>query len=98
MPRVVEVLANIELQLDNKADFQDEANLKPVFEALKKLGLNPEMRARRRALGVRGGVPRFHQCGAAASAWQLAAQPEYRRFRALARTIAQATTSRRSWW
>src|SRR5215468_5433648 len=38
-PRVVEVLANIDLQLDNKAEFQEEANLKPVFDALVKLGL-----------------------------------------------------------
>ena len=42
--RVVEVLANPELRLDTKADFLEEANLKPVFEALQKLGLNPEMR------------------------------------------------------
>src|SRR6185436_14720666 len=43
-PRVVQVLANIDLRLDNKAEFQEEANLKPVFDALTELGLKPEMR------------------------------------------------------
>ncbi len=43
-PRVVEVVSNVELRLDAKAEFQEEANLKPVFESLKALGLNPEMR------------------------------------------------------
>src|SRR5215470_11821885 len=42
--RVVDVLANSELHLDNKAEFQVEENLRPVFEALAKIGLNPEMR------------------------------------------------------
>src|SRR5262249_18315209 len=31
--RVVEVLSNIDLRVDHKADFQDETNLKPVHEA-----------------------------------------------------------------
>ena len=31
-PRVVEALANVELRVDHKAEFQEEANLKPVFE------------------------------------------------------------------
>jgi DNA gyrase subunit B len=34
-PRVVEVLANVDFKIDGKADFQEEANLKPVLEALK---------------------------------------------------------------
>src|SRR5262249_3865059 len=42
--RVVELLGNVELRVDHKAEFQDEANLKPVFEAVEKLGLRPEMR------------------------------------------------------
>ena len=42
--RVVEVLDDVELRIDTKADFLEEANLKPVFDKLKKLGLNPEMR------------------------------------------------------
>src|SRR5206468_7851951 len=43
-PRVVQVLANIDLHIDHKVEFQDQANLKPVFEAVAKLGLKPEMR------------------------------------------------------
>src|ERR1017187_1397471 len=43
-PRVVEALAGVDLRVDHKVDFQEEANLRPVFEALEKLGLNPEMR------------------------------------------------------
>ena len=42
--RVVEALANIEFKVDHKAEFQEEANLVPVLEALRKLGVNPEMR------------------------------------------------------
>jgi DNA gyrase subunit B len=42
--RAVEVLSDIAFQIDHKADFQVEENLKPVFEALKQKGLNPEMR------------------------------------------------------
>jgi len=42
--RAVEVAGDVAFQIDNKADFQVEANLRPVFEALKQKGLNPEMR------------------------------------------------------
>ena len=34
--RVVEVLANIDLHLDNKAEFQVEANLQPVFDGTRR--------------------------------------------------------------
>ena len=85
--RVVEVLDNVELRMDHKADFQEEANLKPVFEELKELGLNPEMR---RTKSIRltpwciktRRKPSERRRG-------LLSQPEYRRFRALARTIAR---------
>ncbi|PWU05689.1 MAG: DNA topoisomerase (ATP-hydrolyzing) subunit B [Terriglobia bacterium] len=87
-PRVVEVLANIELHVDHKAEFQDEANLKPVFEALQKLGLNPEMRhdEEHSAYAVM-----YHDSTNAERGigLALAAQPEYRRYRALARLIAR---------
>ena len=35
-PRVVEALADVDLRLDHSAEFQDEANLRPVFERSKK--------------------------------------------------------------
>ncbi|HUI54015.1 MAG TPA: DNA topoisomerase (ATP-hydrolyzing) subunit B [Bryobacteraceae bacterium] len=87
-PRVVEALANIALHVDYKADFQEEANLRPVLEALQKLGLNPEMRRdeEHSSFGVV-----FHDSTNAERAigLALAAQPEYRRFRTLAKTIAK---------
>jgi len=87
-PRVVEVLANVDLRVDHKTEFQEEANLKPVLEALKKLALNPEMRLDEEhssyAVVYRDSTHAERSIGLA-----LAAQPEYRRFRALARTVAR---------
>src|SRR5215467_1064473 len=87
-PRVVEVLGNVELRVDHKAEFQEEANLRPVFEALKKLKLNPELRRDEEhsafAVVYRDSTNAERPIGLA-----LAAQPEYRRFRYLAKTIAR---------
>jgi len=84
----VETLANIELRVDNKADFQDEANMRPVFEALERAGLEPEMRRDEEhsafAVVYRDSTHAERSIGLA-----LAAAPEYRRFRALARNIAR---------
>ena len=59
--RAVEALANIELKVDYKAEFQEEANMKPVLEALQQAGPRRRDAARRRALVVHRGIPRFHQ-------------------------------------
>jgi DNA gyrase subunit B len=87
-PHVVEALANVELRVDQKADFQQEANLKLVFEALTKLNLNPELRRDEEhsafAVVYRDSTHAERSIGIA-----LASQPEYRRFRALARSIAR---------
>jgi DNA gyrase subunit B len=87
-PRVVEALASVDLRLDHRADFLEEANLRPVFEALEKLGLNPEMRRDEEhssyAVVYRDGTHAERSVGMA-----LAAAPEYRRFRALARATAR---------
>ncbi len=87
-PRVVEALANVELRVDHKSEFQDEANLRPVFEALQRLGLNPEMRRDEEhssyAVIYRDSTQAERSVGLA-----LAAAPEYRRFRALARATAR---------
>ncbi|HYW42755.1 MAG TPA: DNA topoisomerase (ATP-hydrolyzing) subunit B [Bryobacteraceae bacterium] len=90
-PRVVEVLANVELRVDTKADFQEEANLKPVFASLNKLGLNPELRRDEEHSSY---AVVFHDSTNAERAIGvgLQAQPEYRRFRALARSIARFNT------
>jgi DNA gyrase subunit B len=86
--RVAEVLSNVELRVDHKGEFQDEANLKPVFEALLKLGVKPEMRRdeEHSAFAVV-----FHDSTNAERSigLALAAQPEFRRFRSLARAIAK---------
>jgi DNA gyrase subunit B len=86
--RVVEVLSNIELRVDHKAEFQEEVNLLPVVEALRKLGLNPELRhdEEHSSYGV---VYRDSTHAERTIGLSLGAQPEYRRYRTLARTIAR---------
>ena len=86
--RAVEVAGDIAFQIDNKADFQVEQNLKPVFEALKKKGLNPEMR-KDEEHSTWAAVYRDSTGAERSVGIQLASQPEFRRFRALARTIAK---------
>ena len=82
--RVVEALANVELKVDYKAEFQEEANLRPVLEALKQRGSKPEMRRDEEHSSY---AVVFHDSTNAERSigLALAAQPEYRRFRALAR-------------
>ncbi|HXA48948.1 MAG TPA: DNA topoisomerase (ATP-hydrolyzing) subunit B [Candidatus Acidoferrum sp.] len=86
--RAVEILSNADLRIDTKQDFQVEANLKPVFEALKEKGLNPEMRKdeEHEAWSViyRDATGAERPIGIA-----LSNQPEYRRFRKLSRDIAK---------
>ncbi len=86
--RAVEVVGDVSFQIDNKADFQVEANVKPVFEALKLKGLNPEMR-KDEEHSTWAAVFRDSTGAERSVGVQLAAQPEFRRFRALARTIAK---------
>jgi DNA gyrase subunit B len=87
-PRVVEALAGIDLKVDHKADFQDAANLQPLLETLQGLGLNPQMRHDEEhssyAVVYHDSTNAERSVGLA-----LAAQPEYRRYRALARIIAR---------
>jgi DNA gyrase subunit B len=86
--RAVEVLGNADLRIDTKQDFQVEANLKPVFEALKEKGLNPEMRKdeEHEAWSViyKDATGAERPIGIA-----LSNQPEYRRYRKLSRDIAK---------
>jgi len=86
--RVVEVLANIDLHLDNKTEFLEEANVRPVFESLKTLGLNPVMRKDEEhstyEVVFHDSTNAERRIGVA-----ITSQPEYRRFRALARTVAR---------
>jgi DNA gyrase subunit B len=86
--RAVEILANVELRIDHKAEFQEEANLRPVFDALTKIGFKPEIRRDEEHSSY---AVIFHDSTNAERpiGLQLAAQPEYKRFRALARAIAR---------
>jgi DNA gyrase subunit B len=88
VPQAVEILSNIDLRVDSKAEFQEEANLKPVFEALKEKGLNPEIR-RDEEHSSYGAVFRDITGAERTIGLALLAQPEYRRYRALARSIAK---------
>ena len=81
--RAVDVLTDVNYLVDNKPEFLDEANLKPVYEAFKAKGLNPQMRKDEEHSAW--AVVYHDSTGAERSVGlQLAAQPEYRRFRALA--------------
>ncbi|HEX3748724.1 MAG TPA: DNA topoisomerase (ATP-hydrolyzing) subunit B [Bryobacteraceae bacterium] len=86
--RVVELLANTDLVIDHKSDFQNETNLKPIFDALVAFGLNPQMRHDEEhssyAVVYHDSTNAERSVGLA-----LAAQPEYRRFRTLAKTVAR---------
>jgi DNA gyrase subunit B len=86
--RAVEALANIELKVDYKAEFQEEANMRPIMEALQQRGLDAEMRRDEEHSSY---TVVFHDSTNAERAIGLAlvAQPEFRRFRALARAIAR---------
>jgi DNA gyrase subunit B len=87
-PRVVEVLANTELHIDTKVEFQDKNNVQALYQALKKAEIPAaELKADEEHSAW---VAAFHdstnaerQIGIA-----LAAQPEYKRFRVLAKQIA----------
>jgi DNA gyrase subunit B len=87
-PRVVEILARPELAIDTKADFQEEANLKPVHEALKALKIQSELK---REEEHSAWMVTFKDPTNAERAIdiELATQPEYRRLRTLAKQAAK---------
>ena len=86
--RVVEVLDSIELRVDYKADFQDQANMEQVIAALAAKGVEAQLRQdeEHSAFAVV-----FHDSTNAERriGIDLMSQPEYKRFRALARQIAR---------
>jgi DNA gyrase subunit B len=87
-PRVVEILARPELAIDTKADFQEEANLKPVHEALKALKIQSEIK---REEEHSAWMVTFKDPTNAERSIdiELATQPEYRRLRTLAKQAAK---------
>ncbi len=87
-PRVVEVLARPDFAIDTKADFQDEANLKPVLAALKEAKIECELK---REEEHSAWMVTFRDPTQAERAinTELAAQPEYKRLRLLSKQTAK---------
>ncbi|MBC7924383.1 MAG: DNA topoisomerase (ATP-hydrolyzing) subunit B [Bryobacteraceae bacterium] len=86
--RVVEVLTNAIYAVDTKADFADQANLVPVFDALQKLNLAPEMRVDEEHSAWQVVYRDATQAERMISI-DLATQPDYRRLRSLAKDVAK---------
>jgi DNA gyrase subunit B len=87
-PRVVEVLARVDLALDTKADFQDQNNLKPVHEALKAMKIETALKHEEEHSAWM--VTFKDPTNAERSVnMELAAQPEYKRLRAMAKDTAK---------
>jgi DNA gyrase subunit B len=87
-PRAVEILSDPDYRIDAKSDFADKANLEPVLAALVAAGIQPELKPDEEhsalMIGYRDSINAERLIGI-----ELAALPEYRRFRALARQIAR---------
>ena len=86
--RVVEIVSNPQLHIDTKSEFLEPENLQPVFSALEAIKLAPEMQRDEEHSSWR--VSYHDQTNAERHIdIELAAQPEYRRLRALARQTAK---------
>jgi DNA gyrase subunit B len=87
-PRVVEILTNVEHHIDSKSDFHEKQNLEPVLEALKarkvQAELKPEEEHDAWKIEYRDPTNAIRSIDV-----ELAAQPEYRRMRAIARQVAK---------
>ncbi len=86
--RVSEALADTEVKLDNKQDFQDPAGLKALAAKLKAVKLETELEADEEhsahMLSYRDGTNAKRLVS-----WEFAQQPEYRRMRAISRNIVK---------
>jgi DNA gyrase subunit B len=87
-PRAVEILANVDLKVDTKADFQDEANMKAVHEAFKAAKLETTIK---REEEHNAWMVTFRDPTQAERAinMELASQPEYKRLRLLCKETAK---------
>jgi DNA gyrase subunit B len=86
--RAVSVVSDSALKIDTKADFGDEQNLGAVVAALRQAGLTPELK---RDEEHSAWMVCYHDSTNAERSigLELAAQPEYRRLRTLARQLAR---------
>ncbi len=87
-PRIVEMLANPALKIDSKADFSDEENVRPLVEGLKAMKIAPELK---RDEEHSAWMVVYHDSTNAERSIgvELAALPEYRRLRNVAKLVAR---------
>jgi DNA gyrase subunit B len=87
-PRVVSAIADPELRLDSKSDFAEKANVQKLFEALKSAEIKAELKADEEHSAW---MVVFHDATNAERRVdvELSTQPEYRKFRALAKQTAR---------
>src|SRR5690242_803597 len=87
-PRVVDVLSKPALHIDTKAEFQDKTNLEPLFETLNKAGIAAELKQDEEHSTW---VITYHDSTNAERhiGIELAARPEYKRLRTLAKQIGR---------
>jgi DNA gyrase subunit B len=86
--RVVEALSNADLKIDSKAEFGEEQNLRPLYEALQSLQLNTQI-SRDEEHSVWNVTYRDSTNAERVIGTELASLPEYRRLRALAKQISK---------
>ncbi len=86
--RVVEVIANPALHIDTKADFAEKSNLEQVIAALRAAGVKPELKQDEEHSAW---VVSYHDSTNAERhiGLELAARPEYKRLRSIAKQIAR---------
>ena len=86
--RVVEVIANPALHIDTKADFAEKANLEQVMAALKSAQIKPELKQDEEHSAW---IVSYHDSTNAERliGLELAARPEYKRLRSLAKQISR---------
>ncbi len=85
--RAVEVLVDASLKLDTKADFQEKANLEALLNALQALKIDAELKADEEHSAFQVGFLDVTKAERMVNV-ELAAQPEYRRLRSIAKQIA----------
>src|SRR5213594_418314 len=87
-PRVVSAISDPELRIDTKAEFSDKANLDRLHEALVEAGIKPELKADEEHSAW---TVSFHDATNAERRIniELAAQPDYKRLRVLAKQTAR---------
>ena len=86
--RVVQVLADTDLHIDTKPEFQEKANLQALFDKLKKAGIAPELKQDEEHSAW---MVTFHDSTNAERqiGITIASQPEYKKYRVLAKQIAR---------